>query len=82
MPQSKESYPQPFLTAYPHLAEWVTGAGWIEVGEDDYIKSLIRVLNEGGMIWESSGHYANLDEALKAADAAIAGWLEDNGFSE
>ncbi len=54
--------------------------GWIAVGPDDYSRSLVRVLDAGGMVWESQGKYANLDEALKAADAALATWFEDNDF--
>lgn len=38
---------QPFLTAYPNLAEWVMGMGWMELGQDEYSISLIRVLDEG-----------------------------------
>jgi hypothetical protein len=74
--------PQPFLAAYPNIAEWVMGVGWIEVGQDDYSRSLVRVLNEGGMVWESKGKYANLDAVLKAADAAVALWFQDNDFDE
>jgi hypothetical protein len=32
------------------------------------------------MVWESTGQYANLDAALKAADAAVALWFEENDF--
>ncbi len=79
---AEENHVQPFLTAYPHIAEWVMGVGWIEVGQDDYSRSLVRVLNEGGTVWESKGKYANIDEALQAADAAIATWFEQNDFDE
>ena len=26
---------QPFLVAYPNIAEWVMGTGWVELGQDD-----------------------------------------------
>ncbi len=37
--------------------------------------SWIRVLDEGGMIWESAERYPTLDDALRTADAAIAEWV-------
>lgn len=61
-----------FAEAYPHLSRWVEGSGWIEVGDDGMRPSMIRVLDEGGMIWESASHYANVDEALRDAEAAVA----------
>ena len=71
---------QPFSDAYPNIATWVTSGGsWIEIGQDDYSSSLIRVLDIGGMIWEGEEHYASIDDALKAADAVIAAWLDENG---
>ena len=36
-------------------------------------KLLVRVLDEGGMVWESDDD--SLDTALKAADMAIADYL-------
>ena len=38
--------------AFPHLTEWVTTHGWIEIGYDDYHRSFIRALDGGGMVWE------------------------------
>ena len=72
--------PQPFTDAYPNIAAWVTtGYRWIEIGQDDFSRSLIRVLDIGGMIWEGEEDYASVDEALNAADEAIAKWVDKNG---
>lgn len=79
---AEEARLQPFLAAYPHIAEWVMRIGWIEIGQDDYSRSMVRVLNEGGMVWESKGKYANIDAVLKAADTAIATWFEENEVDE
>ena len=76
----EQAGPRPFLVAYPNISEWVTGKGWIEIGADGYSSSLIRVLDEGGMIWECDDNVSDVDEALQAADTAIATWFEDNGF--
>ncbi len=43
-----------FKKNYPGLALWVDGWGWIEIGCDEYSNSLVRVLDEGGLIWEST----------------------------
>jgi hypothetical protein len=56
---------------YPHLAAWVYERGWIEIGQDHYSRSFIRILDEGGMVWEGATRYASLDAALRAADMAL-----------
>ena len=57
---------------YPHLAAWVWERGWIEIGSDNYSSSVIRILDTGGLIWESEEDYESLDATLAAADAALA----------
>jgi hypothetical protein len=37
---------------YPHLTEWVRTHGLIELGQTDQTHSFIRVLDEGGIVWE------------------------------
>ena len=58
--------------AFPRLAAWVFERGWIEIGQDDYSRSFIRVLDIGGLIWEGKRSYPSLAAALHAADIAIA----------
>jgi hypothetical protein len=65
-----------FETAYPNLSRWIEAFGWIEMGQDDYSRSLIRILDTGGMIWESQEHYDSLDDALSDAEAAMAAWFK------
>ncbi|MBK1719157.1 hypothetical protein [Thiocystis violacea] len=61
-----------FETRYPNLAAWIhEHDGWIEIGRDEYSRSLIRILDLGGMVWEGEEKYASLDDALAAADRAI-----------
>ncbi|MFQ5796948.1 MAG: hypothetical protein ACE5JP_18165 [Candidatus Bipolaricaulia bacterium] len=62
---------------YPHIARWVTGFGWIEVGQDHYSSSFVRALDEGGMVWEGRGDYKTLDEAMQALEAGLAEWMEE-----
>ncbi len=42
---------------YPHLARWVTAYGWVEIGQDEYSRSFVRALDEGGMTWEGATSY-------------------------
>lgn len=64
-------------TKYPNIAAWVQ-EGWIEIGQTDFSQSFIRVLDEGGMIWESRPKYLSLSDALDEAESIIAAWFEEN----
>ena len=60
--------------AYPNITHWIEEMGWIELGQDEYSKSLVRVLDEGGMVWESGKQHKTLADALNAAEVAIEVW--------
>ena len=64
--------------AYPHVADWVSGGGWIELGKNEYIRSFIRILDIGGMLWECTTRYRSLDALLRDAEAALTR-LEETG---
>jgi hypothetical protein len=63
--------------AYPHIARWVMTQGWIEIGSDAYRPSIVRALDEGGMVWEGATSYPTLDAALRALDTALQEWLHE-----
>ena len=67
-----------FVAAYPNLARWIAEHGWIEIGHNGFNNSLVRALDEGGATWESSDQPADVDEALRALDADLATWFEEN----
>ena len=71
-----------FTQSYPNLTYWVESFGWIELGQDDYSRSLIRILNEGGMVWESQECYDSLDAALQEAEVAITDWFKERGVED
>lgn len=71
-----------FDDAYPNIAWWVDGAGWVEVGADHYSRSLIRVLDIGGMLWEGAEEYDTVAEAMDEAEAFIGRWRAENGYTE
>ena len=69
--QIKEAFIM-FDEQYPTLAEWIlSGAGWIELGQEEYSDSLVRILDIGGMLWESEKSYATVAEALAEAEEAL-----------
>ena len=61
--------------AYPHIASWVRDFGWIEIGQDDFSRSMVRALDIGGLIWEGKPSYATLDTALQDLEQALAAWF-------
>ena len=65
-----------FAQTYPNLARWVTTHGWIEVGDDGMRRSFVRVLDEGGLIWEGEAA-ETVDDVLRAADAAVGTWIRE-----
>ncbi len=68
-----------FDQQHPNLASWIlSGDGWIELGQDDFSRSLVRILDIGGMIWESDQRYKTVAEALTAAELALGAWVEEN----
>ncbi len=67
-----------FEHQYPNITRWVSEFGWIEVGQDEYSRSLVRALSEGGMIWEGDTKYVSFDAALDALDREIGEWLAEN----
>lgn len=68
-----------FDEQYPNIARWVQD-GWIEIGQDDYSRSFIRVLDIGGMVWESEETYKTVAEALAEADTAVGRFADEEGL--
>ena len=47
--KSRKAEPDHFTEKYPNIADWIKD-GWIEIGHNGYGTSIIRVLDEGGLI--------------------------------
>ena len=62
---------------YPHLWRWVAEFGTVEIGHCGQTRSFIRVLDEGGIVWQGRRSYATLDAALADAEAGVARWMRD-----
>jgi hypothetical protein len=67
-----------FEEQYPHVAEWVTTHGWIEIGHQEAPVGFVVALDEGGLIWDGKASYKTLDEAFRALDKALAKWMKEN----
>ena len=67
-----------FEDSYPNIARWVKSHGWIELGPDEFSSSLVRALDEGGMVWEGTANYGTLDEAFDVLETALAEWMEQS----
>jgi len=65
-----------FSKVYPNLDWWINNHGWIEMGDDDYSNSWVRVLDVGGICWEDKDS-GSLDEALQKAEVWMS--LEIDG---
>lgn len=68
-----------FETKYPMIAEWITTRGWIEIGQDEYSRSMIRALDEGGMVWEGNTAYTTMDDLFDDLEKHLSRWLQENG---
>src|SRR3954449_7599628 len=76
---SSEARPS-LADAYPTIARWASGYGWVEFGIDGLDRPFVRAEDAGGTVWEGEGRYRTLDEALAAMEAGLGEFLEEEGF--
>jgi hypothetical protein len=68
-----------FAKSFPHIAEWVLGGGYVEIGWTEYyVRAFVRAHHEGGVVYEGRSNYPSIDEALQDLDAGIAAWIAEN----
>ena len=75
--KSRTAESDSFTEKYPNIAGWIKD-GWIEIGRNGYSTSIIRVLDEGGLVWEGGTRHKSMDKILQEAEDAIAHWTENN----
>jgi len=75
--KTRKAEPDDFTQKYPNIAGWIKD-GWIEIGRDGHSTSIIRVLDEGGLVWEGGTRHKSLDKILQEAEDAIADWTGNN----
>ena len=66
-----------FSEIYPNIAHWIDSFGWITIGQDEYSRSLVRLLNGGGLVCESKHTHRAIDEALQALEAELVDILKE-----
>ena len=67
-----------FEECYPDLARWIMGGGRVELGQAEGTSSIVRALNDGGMIWAGKERYRNMDDLLRELNEGIAQRTEEN----
>ena len=74
--------PPLLASTYRNIAHFVDAIGYIEIGYDHAspLTSFIRVLDEGGMVWEGADEYPSLDAAFAALEAGLGEWMEEMGI--
>jgi SWIM zinc finger len=75
--KTRKAEPDTFAEKYPNIAAWIKD-GWIELGHDGHSTSIIRVLDEGGLVWEGGTRHKSVDKVLQEAEDAIADWMDNN----
>ncbi|MEM7129022.1 MAG: hypothetical protein AAF702_22000 [Chloroflexota bacterium] len=59
---------------YPNIANWIA-SGCIELGQcDAYTDVTARVMDEGGVVWETDEEFAGLEEMLNAIESGLREW--------
>ncbi|WP_428484304.1 SWIM zinc finger family protein [Rhodopila sp.] len=76
-PSKRQVEPDIFTEKYPNITGWIKD-GWIEIGRDGYSTSIIRVLDQGGLVWEGGTRHKSMDKVLQEAEDAIADWTQNN----
>lgn len=67
-----------FAKSFPHVNRWIEEQGWIEIGQDEYSRSLVRTIDEGGLVWESKKQHVTVDKTLEALENFLIKWFEEN----
>lgn len=66
--------------AYPAVAQWVQGCGWIEIGDQEGFGFTVRALDCGGMVFEDTG-CRSLAEAMASLDTGLAAAMKELGIT-
>ena len=64
---------------YPNIAWWVR-QGRLEIGWEYYTDPFIRLIDEGGTVWESEKEYKTIVEALADVEAAAKKLADERGW--
>lgn len=68
-----------FGVLYPNIVWWCEAQGWIEIGQDEFSDSMVRVLDVGGTVFEVEALSKSIGEALDEVDEFLEEWHAENG---
>jgi len=64
--------------AFPNVAKWVQGYGWIEIGEQEQFGFVAKALDAGGLVFEDD-RCNTLGEAMMSMEVALSAWFNAQG---
>ncbi len=67
-----------FENNYPAITYFAKYHGWVEIGLDGVSSSLVRAIDEGGLVWEGKQNYKNLDDALMDLEVYLHQYMLEN----
>lgn len=67
----------PIEEAFPNVAKWVQGYGWIEIGEQEQFGFVAKALDAGGLIYEDA-RCNTLGEAMMSMEVALSAWFKEH----
>jgi hypothetical protein len=66
-------------TAFPAIARWVKGYGYIEIGDQESFGFVVRALADGGLVFEDDKPNT-LAEAMSALEEGLVRWFKEEGI--
>jgi hypothetical protein len=67
-----------FFKIYPVINRWINEQGWIEIGQNENSQSLVRAIDDGGLVWESDDMHISIDLALQDLEIFLKNWYNKN----
>jgi hypothetical protein len=77
---SKDAPADDMDQAYPAVAQWVQGCGWIEIGDQEGLGFTVHALDRGGMVFEDT-RCRSLAEAMASLDSGLAAAMKELGIT-
>ena len=59
-----------FSKKYPHIHWWIENQGYLQLGGDEFNKSFVTVIDEGGVCFEAK-NAKTIEEGLESAEAFL-----------
>lgn len=60
-----------FSEKYPHINWWIENQGYLQLGGDEFNKSFVTVIDEGGVCFEAK-NAKTIEEGLESAEVFLS----------